>query len=112
MMVQHDAQHGADPFLQCSIFSDGFFQCFPRCSFEVCQSALMLSVTFAASQFHSAGKAVCFECVFVCVSLPVRYDPPLYSGTCVTVFLSFCTLLLVYLGRGSVGFIHADLSLP
>ena len=40
---------------------------FPGCSFEVCWSALMSLVIFAALQFHSAGKAVHFECVFVCV---------------------------------------------
>ena len=61
--------------------------CFPGCSFEVCWSALMLLVTFVASRFYSAGKAVCFwVCVCVSVSLPVHYDPPLYSGTRVTVF--------------------------
>ena len=85
--------------------------CFPGCSFEVCWSALMSPVTFAALQFQSTGKAVHFECVFVCVSFPVCYDPPLYSGTCVTVFQSFYTLLLVYLGYGSVGFNHANLSI-
>ena len=36
---------------------------FPGCSFEVCRSALMSPVTFVASWFHSAGKAVHFECV-------------------------------------------------
>ena len=44
-----------------------FPRCFPGCSFEVCRSALMSPVTFAASQFRSAGKVVHFECVFVCV---------------------------------------------
>ena len=57
----------------------------------------MSPVTFAASQFHSAGKAVHFECVFVCVSLPVCYDPPLYSGACVAVFDPFtlCCLFIL-----------------
>ena len=48
-------------------FLTGFPRCFPGCSFEVCRSALMSPVTFVALQFHSAGKAVHFECVFVCV---------------------------------------------
>ena len=57
----------------------------------------MSPVTFVALQFHSAGKAVRFECVFVCVSLPVHFDLPLYTGTCVTVFDPFtlCCLFIL-----------------
>ena len=98
MMVQHDVQCGVDPFSQCSFFLMGFFpQFFPGCSFEVCPSALMLPVTFVASRFNSAGKAFHFECVFVCVSLLVHYDPPLYSGMFVTVFDPFtlCCLFIL-----------------
>ena len=44
MTVQRDVLHGADPFSWCSFFLMGF------------------------STVLSAGKAVHFECVFVCVS--------------------------------------------
>ena len=85
---------------------------FPGCSFEVYQSALMSSVTYAASRFHSAGKAVHFECVFVCVWVFWSVMICLFILELVsTVFDPFYTLLLVYLGFGSVGFNHADLSL-
>ena len=52
------------------LFLDGFFHsAFPGAPLKFCRSALMSPVTFEASQFHSAGKAVHFECVFVCVSV-------------------------------------------
>ena len=52
---------------------------------------------FVALRFQSTGKAVCFECVFVCVSFLARYDPPLYSGTCVAVFdlFTLCCLFIL-----------------
>ena len=72
--------------------------CFPECSLEVCRSALMLPVTFAASQFHSAGKAVRFECVFVCVWVFQSVMMHLfYSGTYVTVFDPFRLCCLFFL---------------
>ena len=89
MMVQCDTWCSVDPFLQCSFFLTDFSKVLSGCSFEVCRSALMSLVTFASSQFHSAGKVVRFGCVFVCVSLPVCFDLPLYTGTCVAVFNPF-----------------------
>ena len=86
MTVQCDVWHDADPFSRCSFFLTGFPRCFPGCSFEVCRSALMSLVTFAASRFHSAGKAVCFECVFV--SLPVCLIL-LHSAACLS-WMWFC----------------------
>ena len=66
MMVQHDVQHGADPFLRCSFFLNGFFHGdFPGAPLKFADLLLMSSVTFL--WLHGSNLQVRLFILSVCL---------------------------------------------